>query len=114
MLANILAPFQVMGELTAGFKHLDCFVIWPDNHDIEQEATHCQSCKGSRQVQVRGRFGQHTQMLQPADVHERLTYARLHGGLAGTTQGHRQTESAERHVCSQTAYPHKRVIWTRL
>lgn len=46
MLANILAPFQVMGELTAGFKHLDCFVIWPDNHDIEQEATHCQVAKG--------------------------------------------------------------------
>ncbi len=45
MLANILLPFQVVLELTAGLRHLDYFVRWSDNHDVKQETKQCQVAK---------------------------------------------------------------------
>ncbi len=126
MLANILLPFQFVLELTSAFKHLDYFVRWPDNHDIKQEAKQCQLAKGPGRYNSEARtdsdnqlrsmyvFRQHMQMLQPAHAHERLTYARLQGGTAGTAQRHGQTQSAERHVCIQTASPHARLTYARL
>ena len=42
MLANILLPFQVVLEQTAGLRCLDYFVRWSDNHDVKQETKQCQ------------------------------------------------------------------------